>query len=166
MALSIDFTDAVLSLTAHGSGLGEIPRLNKRIERLARAAGRPFGVLLDLSDGRPADEAELTALLTQLLFELPDHGLRELALVLLDAVAGTDGLARAQLVNITQARLVERDPHRVVEMLARLTHDHYLVVTESDRYRFCYSVVQRWWRHRRLSAMEGDGDVAQAALDQ
>ncbi len=91
---------------------------------------------------------------------------RDLALVLLDAVAGADELSRAQLINIAQAKLDVRDPHDVIEMLVRLTHDHYVVADYDGNYGFNYSVVQRWWQHQRVAAVSGDRDERQAGLDQ
>ena len=60
----------------------------------------------------------------------------------------------------------EHTAQRPHEMLARLTHDHYIVLNDDDKYRFCYSVVQRWWCHQRVAAVSGDHDEQQAGLDQ
>jgi hypothetical protein len=95
MTVAIDFSDAVLSVTAHGVGLGDMSAMTKRIERLARGAGIPFGVLLDLSDGGPAAEGELAELLASVLYTLPDHGLRELAMVLQGPPEAFEGLRTA-----------------------------------------------------------------------
>jgi hypothetical protein len=83
---------------------------------------------------------------------------RGLALALLDALAGTEAMSRAQLVRVAQAIADVRDPHEVTTMLARLTNDHYVAADDEGRFRFCYSVVQRWWRHHRVDGLGGDSE--------
>jgi hypothetical protein len=87
---------------------------------------------------------------------------RGLALALLDALAGTDAMSRSHLIRVAQAMADVRDPHEVIAMLARLTNDHYVAPDAEGDYRFCYTVVQRWWRHHRVDAVEGDSREGEA----
>jgi len=33
----------------------------------------------------------------------------------------------------------------IITLLKNLVKDHYLLRDEQGRYRFCFSLVQRWW---------------------
>lgn len=102
-------------------GSGDVPALRKRIERLARGAGRPFGLMLDLRAGRPANEAELSSLLECLLYSLPDHGMRALAMVFDGPEKAFDHLAEAIAddSNVAEAITLWSQPTKAIDHLHR-----------------------------------------------
>lgn len=77
---------------------------------------------------------------------------KKLALSLLDGLAAARALSRQQLINIAQASVPVDDPQDVLDMLAKLSHDHYCVADADGNYRFTYAVAKRWWAHHRVGA--------------
>lgn len=87
----------------------------------------------------------------------PYYGERgPLALALLDAIAGSEqAVARSMLINIAQAKFEAADSHAVVEMLACLVRDHYVVADAAGAYQIASSVLRRWWNFHRVEGLDG-----------
>lgn len=93
MAVRFSYEAPILRLEADAGGLGETDVALERLERLARGVGVPFGVVVDLHAAGDPDVGAFAQLAEKLLGELPQYGLRAVAVVIGDGGRVTQGNA-------------------------------------------------------------------------
>ncbi len=76
--------------------------------------------------------------------------LRPLVLGLLDVLSTADSvLSFPEVFNLLKAKIATEDREAVLEALASLQSDHYIVQDAGGAYGFRYPLIQRWWRFHR-----------------
>lgn len=75
---------------------------------------------------------------------------RPLVLGLLDVLSIADSvLPFPEVFNLLKAKIATEDREAILEALASLQSDHYIVQDAGGAYRFRYPLIQRWWRFHR-----------------